>query len=282
MERSYELILVDDRGPGRAWEIIEQLARQDRAVRGIRMSRNFGQHAAITAGLEQAAGRWAVVMDCDLQDPPENIHRLFQKALEGNDIVYAKRKQKQHSWLKQATAHLYFRVLNAFTKQNIDGEYGSFSLISRRVIDAYLKFEDRERHYLFILYWLGFPSTHIEYEHAQRHSGKSAYTVSSLIIHAINGVFFQTTILLHWIIYAGLAVSSAGLVLAVYFVYRYFSESVLPGWTSLVVLILILGGMILVSNGIIGLYIGRIFDQVKGRPLYVVQETTGSDPVRND
>ena len=282
MALSYELLLVDDCGPGRSWEIITGLAERDPAVLGIRMSRNFGQHPAITAGLEHAAGRWVVVMDCDLQDPPEDIHRLYQKAIEGNDIVYARRMIKQHSWLKKATARLYFSLLNAFTKQNIDAEYGSFSMISRRVVDAYLRFEDRERHYLFILYWLGFPSAHIEYAHAERHSGESAYKLSSLIVHALSGVFFQTTILLHWIIYAGFAISLAGVLFAGYFIYRYFSDSILPGWTSLVVLILILGGMILVSSGIIGLYIGRIFDQVKGRPLYVVQETTGTTAGKND
>jgi len=282
MDRSYELILIDDCGPGQTWEIITQLAKQDPAVRGIKMSRNFGQHAAITAGLEHTTGQWGVVMDCDLQDPPEDIHRLYQKATEGNDIVYAKRKEKQHSWLKKATAHLYFMLLNAFTRQNIEGEYGSFSIISRRVINAYLRFEDRERHYLFILYWLGFPSAHIEYEHARRHSGKSAYKLSQLLMHALSGLFFQTTILLHWIIYIGFITSAAGVMFAAYFVYRYFSGAILPGWTSLVVLILIIGGMILVSSGIIGLYIGRIFDQVKGRPLYIVQETTGSTADKND
>ncbi len=275
MGRSYELILVDDCGPGRPWELITDLARADPAVCGVRMSRNFGQHAAITAGLARATGRWAVVMDCDLQDPPEAIHRLFEKAAEGYDIVYAKRKNKQHTWLRRLAARAYFAVMRVFTQQRLDGEYGSFSIISRSVIDAYLRLRDKERHYLLILHWLGFPNAHIEYEHSKRHAGRSSYTLSNLIGHALSGLFFQTTTLLRWIVYTGFGISTGGIVLAIYFVYLYFSQSPPPGWTSLAVLVLVLGGFILTSIGIVGLYIGRIFDQVKDRPLYIVQDTVG-------
>lgn len=275
MERSYELILVDDCGPGRPWELITELAGTDPAVRGVRMSRNFGQHAAITAGLAQATGRWAVVMDCDLQDPPEEIHRLLEKATAGYDIVYARRKNKQHSWPRRTAARAYFGLMQIFTRQQLDGEYGSFSIISRRVIDAFLRFRDKERHYLLILHWLGFPNAFIEYEHSKRLAGRSSYTLASLIGHALSGMFFQTTVLLRWIVYTGFIISMGGILLAVYFIYLYFSQSPLPGWTSLAVLVLVLGGFILTSIGIVGLYIGRIFDQVKDRPLYIVQDTVG-------
>lgn len=268
----YEIVLVDDCSPDDAWATLTELARIDPAVRAFRLSRNFGQHAAITAGLEQCAGEWVVVMDCDLQDPPEEIPRLLETARTGFDIVFARRKRKKHSLLRRMAARAFFSAINIFNKTNLHGEYGSFSLISRKVVDAFGRIGDRERHYLFILHWLGFRSADIEYEHAERYGGESSYTLRSLIKHAFDGVFFQTTILLRWIVYLGFWVSMAGVVLAAYFVYQYFAHAVYPGWTSLAVLILLIGGFIIFSSGIAGLYVGKIFEQVKGRPLYVIDQ----------
>jgi dolichol-phosphate mannosyltransferase len=140
------------------------------------------------------------------------------------------------------------------------------------VVDAFLKLQDRDRHYLFILHWLGYNATDIEYEHAERHSGRSSYSIRALLKHAFDGIFFQTTILLRWIVYLGFWISASGLAFTVYFIYLYFAYSIYPGWTSLAVLILLIGGFIISSTGIAGLYIGKIFEQVKGRPLYVVDQ----------
>jgi glycosyltransferase involved in cell wall biosynthesis len=269
---SYEIILVDDRAPDGAWGVIRRLSEQDSRVRGLRLSRNFGQHAAITAGLAECAGERAVVMDCDLQDPPEAIPALYEQARAGRDIVLARRKRKKQSPFRQIAASLYFRALGAVSRHRFDGEYGAFSIISRPVIDAYLRFRDRDRHYLFILYWLGFDATAIDYEHAPRHSGKSSYSLRSLLSHALQGLVFQTTTLLRWIIYLGFLVSGAGAVLAGYLLYIYVARTPPPGWTSLAVLILMIGGFILISTGVTGLYIGKIFEQVKDRPLYVVDK----------
>ena len=272
--QSYEIVLVDDRAPDRAWEAILALGERDRRVRGVRLSRNFGQHAAITAGLAECRGERAVVMDCDLQDPPEVIPRLLEKSRAGHDIVLARRKQKKHSGFRRLAATLYFKLLGALTGRRFDGEFGAFSLITRRVIDAFLRLKDRDRHYLFILYWLGFDAVAIDYEHAPRHSGASAYTLRSLLRHAFEGMVFQTTTLLRWIVYFGFVVSSAGVLLAAYLVYMYFAYTPPPGWTSLAVLTLVIGGFVIMSTGVTGLYIGRIFEQVKGRPLYVIEEST--------
>jgi dolichol-phosphate mannosyltransferase len=269
---NFEIILVDDCGPGDAWKVITDLLAKNRWVRGVRLSRNFGQHAAITAGLAESRGNWVVVMDCDLQDPPEDIPRLYERAMSGYDVVYAKRRQKKHSLFRRTAARIYSRSLNFFNKSAIEGAYGTFSIISKKVVRAFLELQDRDRHYLMILHWLGFRSSAIEYEHAPRLEGKSSYTLAALLRHAFDGLFFQTTILLRWIIYLGFWVSLVGLLLAAYFVYEYFVHSVYPGWTSLSVLILVIGGFIMVSTGITGLYIGKIFEQVKGRPLYVVDE----------
>jgi dolichol-phosphate mannosyltransferase len=268
----FEIILVDDCAADDAWSVIRRLANADRRVRGIRLSRNFGQHAAITAGLAECRGARAVVMDCDLQDPPEVIPQLYQKALDGHDIVLARRKRKQQSLFRRAAAALYWRALAALSGRRFDGEFGAFSVVSRAVIEAYLRFQDRDRHYLFILYWLGFDTATIEYQHAERHSGTSSYSLRALLRHAFNGMVFQTTTVLRWIVYFGFAVSAAGALLAGALVYLAFTRTPPPGWTSLAVLVLVIGGFIIMSTGITGLYIGKIFEQVKGRPLYVIDK----------
>jgi polyisoprenyl-phosphate glycosyltransferase len=272
---NYELLFVDDRSPDGAWTFLRDLARRDQRVRAIRLSRNFGQQVAITAGLAECVGNWAVVMDCDLQDPPEEIARLYQLALAGNEVVLARRKRKQHSLFRRLAARLFFRIIRCFNEGAHEGEFGSFSIVSRKAIDAFLSLQDHDRHYLFILQWIGFTTGEIEYEHGARHSGQSSYTLARLIRHAFDGVFFQTTSLLRWIVYLGFAVSGTGVALACYFLYQYLAHNVLPGFTSLAVLLLLIGGFIIISTGVTGLYIGKIFDQVKGRPLYIVETATG-------
>jgi dolichol-phosphate mannosyltransferase len=267
---SYEIVFVDDRSPDEAWPVLEALAERDAAVRAVRLSRNFGQHAAITAGLAQCTGRRAIVMDCDLQDPPEEIPKLLQKADEGYDIVLARRLEKKHSTFRRAASRAFFALLSAFNRSPIDGSFGSFSLISRPVIDAFLRFQDRDRHYLLILRWLGYRVGSIDYVHAARYAGTSSYGLRRLLLHALDGMLFQTTVLLRWIVYTGFTIAAVGALLAVYFVYMYFAHSIVPGWTSLIVLFLLIGGFIIASTGITGLYIGKIFEQVKGRPLYVI------------
>ncbi len=272
LDVSYEIVLVDDSSPDGSWNRIAQIARRDVAVKGFRLSRNFGQHAAITAGLSHATGRWAVVMDCDLQDPPEDIPRLYAEAHKGCDIVLAKRSGRRHSAFRRLAARAYFRTLSLFNRAPFQHEYGSFSLISRRVIDAFLAVPDRDRHYLLILYWLGFTVRSIEYEHGDRLAGGSTYTLRKLLRHAVEGVFFQTTVFLRWIVYLGLGLSLLGFLYAGWLVMRYLFWSAFPGWTSLAVLILVIGGVVTASIGIVGLYIGKIFEQVKQRPLYVVSD----------
>jgi len=271
---TFEIVFVDDCDNSDSWDILTALARDDARVAAYKLSRNFGQHAAITAGLAQCTGRWAVVMDCDLQDPPEKIPALYAKAQEGFDIVLTRRLQVRRPWYRKLATATYFRLLQLFSNFGADTNIGSFSILSRKVIDSFLLFQDRERHYLFILRWLGFNSTVLDYQQGERYSGRSSYGFRTLLIHALQGFFFQTTRLLRWVIYFGLFVSLSGVLLAVYFIYSYFVHTVYPGWTSLSVLILFFSGLIIVTLGITGLYISRIFEQVKARPLYVIAETT--------
>jgi polyisoprenyl-phosphate glycosyltransferase len=269
---SYELVFVEDRGPDRSWDGLRALAASDPHVRAFRLSRNFGQHLAITAGLAQSRGRWVVVMDCDLQDPPEEISRLYAKASEGYDIVLARRSRKRLPLFRRLASSTYFALLNTFAKTAIDPGHGSFSIISRKVVDAYLQFKDRDRHYLFVLYWLGFDRASIEYGHAERAGGKSSYTFRRLLGHALGGMFFQTTVLLRWVIYVGFVLAVAGVGAAGYFAIARVNGNAYPGWTSLAVLLLVLGGLIVMSTGVTGLYIGRIFNEVRDRPLFVVAD----------
>ena len=276
-EGSYELVFIEDRGPDGSWGVLRELASEDAHLRAFRLSRNFGQHAAITAGLSLARGRWTIVMDCDLQDPPEEVQRLYTKAAEGYDIVLARRTQKRSSFFRRLASKVYFALLNTFAGTSIDPGHGSFSIISRKVVDSFLTFKDRDRHYLFVLYWLGFEQASIEYEHAERASGKSAYTLRRLLSHALGGMFFQTTILLRWVIYLGFFLAALGLGAAAYFVVARISGTAYPGWTSLVVLLLVIGGLITISTGVTGLYIGRVFNEARERPLFVIDEEIGGD-----
>ncbi len=268
----YEIIYVEDRGNDDSWEFLKRIAKKDKKVKAYRLSRNFGQHAAVTAGLFHSQGRWTVVMDCDLQDPPEDIPRLYRKALEGFDIVLMKRKNKKLSIFRRTAAAIYFKFINSFTTEHLNGVYGSFSILSQKVKHSFLRLNDVNRHYLFILRWLGFKTAYLEYEHGERFAGKSSYSLKSLLTHGFNGVFFQTTVLLRWIVYVGFVVSLLGWLSAFYILYLYYFYSIQPGWTSLAILTLIIGGFIIISTGITGLYIGKIFDQVKKRPLYVIDQ----------
>jgi dolichol-phosphate mannosyltransferase len=269
---SWELVLVDDRAGDGSWDVVGDLAKRDRHIVAIRLSRNFGQHSAVTAGLAASRGAHVIVMDFDLQDPPEDIPRLCAKANEGYDIVYTRRSERRHSGFRRAAGVLYFRLLNKVAGTGIDRRYGSFTLISRKVVDAYLALRDQDRHYLFILYWLGFSHTAIDYEHGERHSGESSYGIVALTRHALGGLFFQTTVLLRWIMYFGFAFAAAGMALAALLVGARAFNTVYPGWTSVVVAILITGGVIITSIGVMGLYLGKVFEQVKDRPLYVIDE----------
>jgi glycosyltransferase involved in cell wall biosynthesis len=264
----YELVFVDDRSVDGGWQVLQGLASADPHVRAFRLSRNFGQHAAITAGLAQARGDWAVVMDCDLQEAPEDIPRLWAAAREGYDVVRAVRRGRRHPPAKRWASRAYRRL----TMDGQNQDYSTLSLISRQVIDAFLRLRDRDREYMIALDWLGFDGTTIEIDHAERDGGRSGYTWSRMVRVAFDGMFFRSTVLLRLVMCLGFVVALAGLGLAMFEVVDYLVEpdKAVPGYASLVVLLLVLAGFIIVSVGVVGLYVGRIFEQVKDRPLFVI------------
>jgi polyisoprenyl-phosphate glycosyltransferase len=274
---SYELVLVDDCAEDGSWPVIERLAAEDSAVRGILLSRNFGQHAAITAGLEHARGKWVVVMDCDLQDPPEDLPRLFAKALEGYDIVLGRRlRKKPAGLLRKSLGTLYYWGLRTFGGAKTRGEFGTLSIISRKAVDAFLELRDNDRHYTLVLLWLGFKTAVVDYDPAPRYEGRSSYSFARLLKVAFDGVFFQTTFLLRWIVYLGFGLALIGAGLAAYLIYGRLAGHIYPGWTSIVVTGLLQGGFIILSTGVTGLYIGKVFENSRGRPLFVVDRVTRS------
>ena len=265
----YELVFVEDRSPEDDWGVLRRLARTDGHVRAFRLSRNFGQDAAITAGLAQARGRWAVVMDCDLQEAPEDIPRLWAAAGEGYEIVRTIRRGWRHSPFRRFASRLYRKLT---LETDVRPDYSNLSLLSRRVIDAFLRLRDRDREYMIALDWLGFDSTAVEIEHHERHAGKSGYTLERLLRVALDGMFFRSTVLLRVVVLVGFIVALIGVIVAGFEVADYFAEKdkSVPGYTSLAVLVLVLAGFIIVSVGVVGLYVGRIFEQVKDRPLFVI------------
>lgn len=275
----YELIFVDDRSEDGGWDVLRELANADAHVRALRLSRNFGQHAAITAGLAESAGRWTVVMDCDLQEPPEAIKQLYAKAREGYEVVLTARRSRQEGRLRATLGRAYVRLRSLVVGMKVRGDHGTLSLLSRRAVDAFLTVRDRDREYILILYWLGFERAVVEFEHAERFEGDSSYTGAALIRASVEGFFFQTTALLRWVVYAGVGLAIAGFLLAGYYLFSYVvNEHVPAGYTSLAILLLVLGGFAILSIGVVGLYVGKVFDQSKGRPLYVVDEKLQQEP----
>ncbi len=266
----YELIFVEDRSPDGSWDVLKELANEHPEVRLLRLSRNFGQHAAVTAGLAESSGRRVVVMDCDLQDRPEDIARLWAEAEKGYEVVLSRRARRRQPLLRRISGSAYYRFHNALAKGEMYTNYTNLSLISRKVVDAFLTLRDKDRQYLLIVNWLGFEQTAIDVEPAERHAGRSSYGPRALIRVAVDGLFFQSTVLLRWVVYAGFALAGLGVLLAGYTMVVFLAGRDIPDWTALPMMLLVLAGFIIISGGITGLYVGKIFDQVKGRPLYVV------------
>ncbi|MCB0338133.1 MAG: glycosyltransferase family 2 protein [Bdellovibrionales bacterium] len=271
----YEIVLVNDGSTDGSWQKIEENCQRDSRVKGVNLSRNFGQHQAITAGLTFASGQYVVVMDCDLQDDPKYIPELLAKAHEGFEIVYTVKDQRVHSRFKNFTAACWNTIFNWLLENKSfhgDGRVGAYSLLSRKVVDAFLQVPDVHRHYLSVLRWLGFPSSSIRVEHAQRHSGRSSYTFRKLLEHAIDGITSQSTRLLRLSVGIGIGFCLLSLLSALLLITMYFLQGFQPGWTSLIVLILLSTGVVLMSMGVLGIYVGKMFEQVKGRPLFLVDE----------
>jgi glycosyltransferase involved in cell wall biosynthesis len=271
----FEIVLVEDCGPDNSWARIEEEAAKDARVKGVKLSRNFGQHYAITAGLSYAQGDYVVVIDCDLQDNPKYIADLYQKALEGNDIVHTVKQSRKHSFFKNITAIIFNAIFNYLTENDVKSSknVGAFSILSRKVVNAFLSIQDTHRHYLMVLKTLGFTKGYIDIDHEHRFEGRSSYSFGKLMKHAINGITSQSDKLLRLSISVGFIMFILSFVWALVIIIKYFTTGLLSGYTSTIVVALLGTGLILMSIGITGIYIGKIFEQTKGRPLFIVDKS---------
>jgi dolichol-phosphate mannosyltransferase len=272
--RNYEIVLVEDRGGDKSWEIISQLAHKDKRIKAIQFSRNFGQHSAITAGIDHCDGDWVVIMDCDLQDRPEEIIRLYAKAQEGHEIVLASRVHRQHSFFKLLASWFFYKVFNYLSGMNYNGKVGNFSIASRKVIDNLRQMRERLRLYGGLIKWMGFPTTTIDVEHDKSHLGKTTYTWSKLFALAFNIIVAFSDKPLRLMTQFGFIMSLGSFLLGLYIIFRKFYYGIsIVGWGSLIVSLYFIGGIIIGFLGLIGIYIGNTFDETKKRPLYIIQYT---------
>ncbi len=273
--KNYEIILVNDASPDGAWETIQSLAKGDPRIKGLDLSRNFGQQAAITAGLSESTGEWVVVMDCDLQDQPQEIAKLYARANEGYEVVFGRRYQRRDKPLKVALSRVYRRIFDYLTDSTSDPAVANFGIYRRNVIDAYLTMGERNRALQLFIRWLGFRNTSIDIEHAARSTGQSSYRFAKLFRMALTNIVSQSNKPLKISIAFGFFMSLCSLIYAIYLVIRYLLWGVpVAGWTSVIVSIYFVGGLLFANLGILGVYIGKVFDETKGRPLYVIRERT--------
>jgi glycosyltransferase involved in cell wall biosynthesis len=281
---TFEIILVNDASPLADWTVIEKLAKSDARVRGVNLARNFGQHYALSAGLDIAEGDWIVVMDCDLQDRPEEIARFYahvkSSAYQG---VFGRRTRRQHGWSKRVTSRIFYALFGYLVGMKIDPTVGNYSMISRQVVLNYRRFRERNRNYGLNVHWMGFDLAYVDVQHDARHKGESTYGYGALLRFAIETVLFQSTKPLLLSINLGLATALLALFYGVYLIVRAYAWAVpVPGWTSVMVSLYFLAGITFVILGVIGLYVGAVFVEVKGRPLYIVKQTTGEDAKKSE
>lgn len=268
----YEIILVDDCCPQNSWEEIQKICERDEKVVGLHLSRNFGQIKAITAGLDYSSGDWVVVMDCDLQDRPEGILDLFNKAQEGYDVVFARRKDRVDSAITKFCSKVFYKVYDYFAGGTFDNSICNFSISRRKVIDSYCRMREQRRAYTLFLKWLGFKQTAIDISADARFEGKSSYNFRKKITMAFDFITSQSVKPLLITTKIGFFISFASMVYIIYLIVMHILGRGYTGWTSTIASIYFIGGLILSAIGVVGIYVGNIFEETKGRPIYIVSE----------
>lgn len=275
---AYEIILVFDCSADDGWEKIGVECEKDVRIKGIKLSRNFGQHYAIMAGLEYAAGEWVVVMDCDLQDRPEEIPRLYARALEGYDIVFAQRVNRKDSFLKRLSSKTFYLFFSYITESKQDASVANFGVYNRKVIAAILSMEDKVKYFPTMAQWVGFEKELLPVEQDEGGGGTSSYSWKKLFELAMDNSIAFSDKPLRLTIQLGMWICSATLVVGSYFFLRYVLEgSTVSGYTSLILSIWFLSGITIFILGIVGVYLGRVFTQTKNRPVFIVDKTENVD-----
>ena len=271
----YELIFVNDGSKDRSIDILKQFSNEDKNVKYIDFSRNFGHQIAVTAGLDYSLGQAVVIIDGDLQDPPELIPEMYKKYKEGYPVVYAKRKERKGETLfKKLTAKLFYRILQKLTSIDIPLDTGDFRLIDRKVVDNLKKMTEQNKFLRGQIAWMGYKSTYVEFIRDERRFGNTGYPLSRMVKFAIDGITGFSNKPLVYVRNMGILVSIFAFLIMLYALYSYFVlERVITGWTSMIVASMFIGGIQLLSIGIIGEYIGRINTDVRNRPLYFINES---------
>ena len=270
---SYEIVLVEDCGPDNSWGKIVEECEKDSHIIGIKLSRNFGQHHAITAGLDNCNGEWVVVMDCDLQDRPEEIVNLYKKAIEGYDVVFARRAKRQDSYIKKMGSKVFSKFYAWLSGTNPDNTIANFGIYNKKVIDAVNRMREPMRSFTPMVVWAGFTTTTIDVVHASRYEGKSSYNFAKLLGLAMDTALAYSDKPLRLTIKLGLWISVVTVFFMLFYLYKYLTGQILqPGYASLILSIWLLSGIIIFVLGIIGLYISKIFEGIKQRPLYLIKD----------
>ena len=269
----YEIILVNDGSKDQSWQKIKEIASINKKVVGINLSRNFGQHNTITAALEHARGEWVVVMDCDLQDRPEEIPVLYNKAREGYDVVLAQRVRRNDSWLKRSGSKLFYKLFAYLTDIPQDESVANFGIYNGKVIAAVLKMREQTRMFPTMVKWVGFKKTSVPVTHGSRFEGESTYNFRNLFKLAIDTILTYSDKPLRLIIRIGFLIATISFLFALWILLRYLTgHIVVLGYASLMISIWFLAGIIIMILGLLGLYMGKMFDGIKNRPIYLVDE----------
>ena len=273
LEEEYEIILVDDRSPDNSWEVMKSLAAENNNLRIYRLSRNFGQHPTIMAGLSKVKGDWVVVMDCDMQDQPKEIEKLYHKAMEGYDVVQASRVIRKDGKMKKLSSKLFYKVFNYLAGIKINNEIANFGIYNRKVIDSIATIKDHIKFFPLFVNWVGFNAITIPIEHNERSVGGSTYKLSQLISLAFNVIISFSDKPLKLFIGLGTFISCSSMAIGIIVLIRslqgYIKE---PGYASIILSIWFLSGIIIMCIGIVGIYLGKTFNQTKNRPVYIIDE----------
>ena len=275
MQISCEYIFVNDGSKDHSFQLIKNLALADPAVKYIDFSRNFGHQIAVSAGLDLAAGDRVAIIDADLQDPPELIIEMFAKMDQGYEVVYAKRNNRNgESWLKKFTAKVFYRILKSITSVKIPVDTGDFRIIDRKVVNVLKQMPEHNKFLRGQISWIGFKQTYVEYDRKVRQAGSTGYTYKKMIRLALDGITSFSNFPLKVASICGFVVSGIAFIVMIYALYsRYITKDYVEGWTSTIISVLFLGGIQLISIGIIGEYISRLSENARNRPLYIINET---------
>lgn len=271
---SYEILLVNDCSPDHSWERISEICAVDKKVKGINLSRNFGQPYAITAGLTYAQGNYVAVIDCDLQNKPEDLPAMYAKALEGYDIVSARRVVREDTFMKRMSSAVFHVVYDFVSGFDTDKAVAEFGIYSQKIVKVYCSIPEYSRSFVELIHTLGFKKTTVDVLHDHRLEGKSSYNLYRLLKLSYNSIISNSNRPLHLAVQLGIIMSLVSFLMAVYNIFaKFWGINEVVGYSSTIFSIWFVGGLLLFMMGILGLYIGKIFDQVKGRPVFIVSDT---------